>query len=76
MTAKALLKEAIDMYRDDNNRDFPKEIFIHAKTYFYYEQWFGFIEACKGKTKLLVLELGQKIILKYIVITLTLLQED
>jgi len=51
-TAHSLLKEAIDSYREENNDNFPKAVFIHAKTYFDDEEWAGFEEACEGKTKL------------------------
>lgn len=31
---------------------YPKEIFIHAKTYFDDEEWSGFLEACGNKSKI------------------------
>lgn len=34
------------------NKAFPKEMFIHARTYFNDEEWDGFAAACKNNTKL------------------------
>jgi hypothetical protein len=51
-SAKALIIEAIESYKKDNSDNYPRQIFIHAKTYFNDEEWEGFFEACEGKTKL------------------------
>jgi hypothetical protein len=34
-------------------RQYPKEIFIHAKTYFNDEEWDAFLNACKNKSEVL-----------------------
>lgn len=52
LTAFSLMKEAIDTYKEENNQQFPNEVFIHAKTYFDDDEWQGFLDACNNHTKL------------------------
>lgn len=49
--AKALLSQALDSYKDQNG-DYPKEIFIHAKTRFNNEEWNAFEEVTPKETNL------------------------
>ncbi len=37
---------------ESKNKTYPKEIFIHAKTYFNEEEWSGFVEASKSRSKI------------------------
>ncbi len=46
-----LIQKALETFKEKNNA-FPKEIFIHAKTYFSDEEWKGFEEGSQGKSKL------------------------
>ncbi|MCU7496940.1 MAG: hypothetical protein HF314_08330 [Ignavibacteria bacterium] len=49
--AKSLLKQALNSYREQNG-DFPKEIFIHAKTRFNMLEWNAFEEVTPKETSL------------------------
>lgn len=44
-----LLDKAIKTYQSKNNNETPKQIFIHAKTYFDDIEWSGFSRASSGK---------------------------
>lgn len=50
--AKELIEKAIEGFLAKNN-EMPKEIFIHAKTYFDQDEWEGFSEAVKSDSKLI-----------------------
>lgn len=49
--AKALLNQALESYKEQNGR-YPKEVFIHAKTNFNYEEWNAFQEITPDQTNL------------------------
>lgn len=49
--AKALLTQALDSYKEQNG-EYPKEIFIHAKTRFNTEEWTAFQEITPKETNL------------------------
>jgi len=49
-----LLITSLESFREESEiGDYPEEIFIHAKTYFNDEEWDGFSEAAKGKSKII-----------------------
>ena len=49
-----LLSLSLEAFREKSEtNDYPGEIFIHAKTYFDNEEWEGFSEAAKGKSKII-----------------------
>jgi hypothetical protein len=50
-SAFQLLDKALMTYESKNGR-YPKELFIHAKTYFNDEEWNGFVEASNGRSKI------------------------
>lgn len=50
-SAKELLKKGLATFKKFNGIE-PKEIFIHGRTFFNYEEWSGFEEAITHKTKL------------------------
>ncbi|MBW1667009.1 MAG: hypothetical protein JRJ66_02930 [Deltaproteobacteria bacterium] len=52
-SAYQLLDKALQTYYEKNNFEYPKEMFIHAKTYFDDEEWNGFVEACNNKSNIL-----------------------
>ncbi len=47
-----LLNKALQTFKKRNNK-YPKEIFIHGKTYFDNEEWIGFEDAVKSKSKVI-----------------------
>lgn len=48
--AETLLSMALESYREKSpTNQYPKEIFIHAKTYFDDDEWQGFLDAAAGK---------------------------
>jgi hypothetical protein len=48
-----LLSMSLEAFRAKSEiNEYPKEVFIHAKTYFDDEEWDGFLEAASNKTKL------------------------
>ncbi|MBN1805221.1 MAG: hypothetical protein JW837_08225 [Sedimentisphaerales bacterium] len=49
--AKQLVRKALKVYTEKTNGKMPKELFLHGKVSFNYEEWEGFKEACGGKTK-------------------------
>lgn len=49
--AKALLNQALESYKEQNGK-YPKEVFIHAKTNFNYEEWNAFQEVTPEQTNL------------------------
>lgn len=49
--AKALLSQALNSYKDQNG-EYPKEIFIHAKTRFNKQEWNAFEEVTPSGTNL------------------------
>lgn len=51
--AYQLLYKSLEAFRDKSDTDnYPEEIFIHAKTYFNDDEWNGFLEAAKDKSKI------------------------
>lgn len=51
--AERMLSHALDSYRDrSGGGEYPKEVFIHAKTQFDEEEWEGFLAAAKEKCKI------------------------
>jgi len=49
-----LLTLSLEAFKAKSDRnEYPKEIFIHAKTYFDEEEWLGFEEASQGKSKII-----------------------
>lgn len=51
-SAYELIEKALTTYLMKNGK-YPKELFIHAKTYFNDEEWNGFVEASGEKSKIL-----------------------
>ncbi len=51
-SASDLLGKALQTFHKKNNK-YPNEIFIHGKTYFDDEEWKGFEEAVKSKSKVI-----------------------
>jgi hypothetical protein len=52
--AHELLSMSLEAFREKSNKkEYPEEIFIHAKTYFDDEEWDGFCEAAEGKSKII-----------------------
>lgn len=49
--AKALLCQALESYKEQNGK-YPKEVFIHAKTNFNYEEWNAFLDVTPKETNL------------------------
>jgi len=50
--AFSLLSMALEAYKAKSpENEYPKEIFIHAKTYFDDEEWEGFADASEGKSQ-------------------------
>jgi len=49
--AVELLTKSLEAFKQKSST-YPKEVFIHAKTYFDDEEWAGFGEASKGKSKI------------------------
>lgn len=49
--AKALLTQALESYKEQNGK-YPKEVFIHAKTSFNYQEWNAFQEITPEQTNL------------------------
>lgn len=48
--AISLLSLALEGYKDKSpTNEYPKEVFIHAKTFFDNEEWDGFLEAAQNK---------------------------
>lgn len=48
-----LLSISLESFKEKSEKkEYPKEIFIHAKTYFDEEEWEGFMEAAEGKSKI------------------------
>ena len=49
-----LLSMALEAYREKApTKEYPEEIFIHAKTFFDADEWQGFEEAAEGKSKII-----------------------
>ena len=61
--ARALLTQAVNSYRDTMNQ-YPKEIFIHAKTRFNRDEWFAFREAVPDGTNLVGITISNRESLK------------
>lgn len=52
--ASELLSLSLEAFRSKSEtKEYPNEIFIHAKTYFDEEEWQGFEEAADGKSKII-----------------------
>lgn len=52
--ASELLSMSLEAFRlKSEEKEYPKEMFIHAKTYFDEEEWKGFSEAAEGKSKII-----------------------
>ena len=52
--ARDLLEQSLESFRDKSgDRSYPKEVFIHAKTYFDDNEWNGFLDASNGKCKII-----------------------
>lgn len=51
--ATNLISMSLESFKDKSEtNEYPKEIFIHSKTYFDDEEWAGFIDATEGKSKI------------------------
>jgi len=51
--AAELLSMSMEAFRSKSGtKEYPNEIFIHAKTYFDNDEWNGFSEAAEGKSKI------------------------
>ena len=51
--ACGLLSQSLETFREKSDKkEYPEQIFIHAKTYFDDEEWDGFCEAAEGKSKI------------------------
>jgi hypothetical protein len=52
--ASELLSLSLEAFRvKSETKEYPEEIFIHAKTYFDQDEWNGFAEAAEGKSKII-----------------------
>ena len=52
--AHELLSTSLEAFRSKSEtKEYPKEIFIHARTYFDDEEWEGFEEAAQGKCQII-----------------------
>lgn len=52
--AMSLISQSIETFKAKlGNGKYPKQIFIHAKTYFDDEEWQGFLEAVEGKSEVI-----------------------
>ena len=52
--SRDLLQKSLDAFKEkSNNNQFPSEVFIHAKTYFNDDEWAGFIDSAKNKSKII-----------------------
>jgi hypothetical protein len=57
--AKNLIEKSIESYFEKFN-DYPKELFIHAKTFFNDEEWSGFEEAADKKCKIIGIRINER----------------
>jgi hypothetical protein len=49
-----LLSMSLESFKDKSEtNEYPNEIFIHSKTFFDDEEWEGFLEASKGRSKII-----------------------
>jgi len=63
--ATSLLQQSLNSFRENiSHGNFPKEVFIHARTQFDDEEWCGFLEAAKDKTQLVGVQIRNNNILK------------
>lgn len=61
--AKELLSKSINAYYEKFG-NYPKELFIHAKTFFDDAEWSGFIEASENKSKIIGVRINEKTVYK------------
>ena len=61
--ARALLQKAVESYRDGMG-EYPKELFIHAKTRFNKEEWTAFLDVAPTGTKVVGISIDKKPLLK------------
>ncbi|WP_205619184.1 argonaute/piwi family protein [Christiangramia echinicola] len=47
-----IISQSLEAFKDYSG-DYPKEVFIHAKTYFENAEWKGFTDATEGKSKII-----------------------
>ena len=51
--ANSLLSQSLEAFRDKSEtKEYPSQVFIHAKTYFDDDEWLGFSEAAEGKSQI------------------------
>jgi hypothetical protein len=62
--AKAMLDLVMEEYKDSHGDKYPKELFIHGKTYFNDEEWEGFREAVPATTRLTCVRIRREFGLK------------
>jgi hypothetical protein len=63
--AKNMLSHALESYRDrSGGSEYPKEVFIHAKTQFDDEEWQGFLDASQNKCKIVGVRIRSVVPLK------------
>jgi hypothetical protein len=62
--AEALLTLVIEEYKKGHDGQFPKELFIHGKTYFNRDEWEGFQAAVPSSTTLTCVRIRREIGLK------------
>ena len=61
--AKALLSQALESYKTQMGI-YPKEVFIHARTKFNYEEWNAFLEVTPNKTNLVGISINDRNVIK------------
>jgi hypothetical protein len=61
--AKELIEKSLETYSKEFG-NYPKELFIHAKTYFDDEEWEGFTEAAKNKSKIIGVRINERTVFK------------
>ena len=57
--ARALIRRAVASYKDKMH-EYPKELFIHARTHFDRDEWFSFCEAVPKETNLVGVSINPK----------------
>lgn len=62
--ARELLLLALESFKEENDGNLPKQIFIHGKTFFADEEWAGFTDAADNKVNLIGIRIRHEKIFK------------
>ncbi|MBO9643512.1 MAG: hypothetical protein J7603_10355 [Pseudacidovorax sp.] len=57
--AKALMSLVVDAYRKSHGGEAPRELFIHGKTRFSYDEWMGFCETVPAATNVVCVRIRE-----------------